>query len=164
MRDSRSRFQSPFLETSNLHNFLLVATLSLLLLKSLQIFFRRRSLHKKFGEGEENIEKIEKAYKSMPGPPRLPLIGNWLTIFLLDKRDHLKKAIELGIQYGPYFRVTIFNEEIIILNSPESVKALLMSGNIEHAHRGSLMEKLWPIEMEGLIIYPVSSHNPNIQT
>ncbi|CAL8085165.1 unnamed protein product [Orchesella dallaii] len=154
MGGSSSGFQTPFLETSNLQNFLLITTLSLLLLKSLQLFFRKRSLHKKFGEREENIENIEKAYKSIPEPRRFPLIGNWLMIFQINKRDHLKKAIELGIKYGPYFRITLFNEEIIILNSPESVKALLMSGNIEHAHRGTLMEKLWHKEMEGMIIYP----------
>ncbi|CAL8085382.1 unnamed protein product [Orchesella dallaii] len=97
---------------------------------------------------------IYKAYKSLPGPSPFPLklIGN--SFLFLPNIDLPQKFIQLAKTYGPHYRLTLINEDFVVLNSPAAAQAVLGSTDLRHFRRGRMLERLWPTELQSLLIWP----------
>ncbi|ODM98334.1 Cytochrome P450 4C1 [Orchesella cincta] len=99
---------------------------------------------------ERDLNRYD-TYKSLPGPRPFPLklIGNGLSF--LFERDILKAVINMAVKYGPYYKLIFFNEEIVMLNSPEAAQALLMSSDNGHLGKGRIEEKIFPTELDSML-------------
>ncbi|KAL1472802.1 hypothetical protein MTO96_039094 [Rhipicephalus appendiculatus] len=62
-----------------------------------------------------------------PGPPGLPLIGNWLTV---GRHFYFRDCIRWAVKYGPVVRLKIGATNIIVLLDQESIEKYLRIGSI----------------------------------
>ncbi|ODM94569.1 Cytochrome P450 4C1 [Orchesella cincta] len=91
---------------------------------------------------------------SLPGPRPFPwkFIGNTLSV--VSNIDIPQLLLKLAKTYGPYYRFTFANEEFIIISSPSAAQAVLSSTDSLHLRKGRVLEKIWPVETQALMIMP----------
>ncbi|CAL8085162.1 unnamed protein product [Orchesella dallaii] len=129
--------------TEYLRDVLLVFLFFLTSLKLLQKYIKQWHLSRKLGKDE--TQDIYKAYRSVPGPPSFPFIGNAINV--LPKHGMLERLLNLGIKHGHCFKLTNpLTEDLVFLNSPEAVQAILSSH--EHLRKSYLLEKLCPSKID----------------
>ncbi|CAL8085215.1 unnamed protein product [Orchesella dallaii] len=141
-----------FVESHSLRGLLLVFFTTLFLVRVVQRLLT--SILKEDSQTGSNEDDLYKAYKNLGGPRPFPLrlIGNgYLMIY---KNDLLRMIVDMPRKYGACYKLTAFNEDIVVLNSPEAAQALMMSPSMGHVRRGRLMERIWPEEIESFILYP----------
>ncbi|XP_051899460.1 steroid 21-hydroxylase [Pristis pectinata] len=74
----------------------------------------------------------DRSHRAVPGPSSLPLIGNLTDLRHKDLHVHLS---ELARTFGPIYRLRLWNQDIIVLNSLKLIKEALVKRSSEFAGR-----------------------------
>lgn len=59
----------------------------------------------------------------IPGPPALPVIGN---VHLIDMEKVHQQCTNWAARYGPVIRLQIFHDNLVVLNTPETIKEAML--------------------------------------
>ncbi|XP_067829845.1 steroid 21-hydroxylase [Heptranchias perlo] len=80
-------------------------------------------------EGRFQTERIQQV---LPGPPSLPIIGNLWDLRRKDLHIYLSK---LGKTLGPIYRLRLWSQDIVVLNSTDLIKEALVKRSLDFAGR-----------------------------
>ena len=73
--------------------------------------------------------------KSIPTPPKMPIIGNMLTI---DKDQPLQSLMQLTRDLGPIFQLDMMGTPLVIVSGADLVDELCDEKRFDKAVRGPL--------------------------
>src|SRR5262245_23212011 len=97
----------------------------------------------------------ETSLLDIPVVPGLPLIGSALDF----KRDKLAFMRDLVETYGDICAFRVGREEVVVLNNPEHVNAVLLDAGIKFInHRPTKKSALAPLLGQGIVYREGSSH------
>ncbi|CAG9837629.1 unnamed protein product [Diabrotica balteata] len=91
---------------------------------------------------------LKKVYK-LPGPPKLPIFGNFFDLFSLDTVQLFKKFREWGQKYSPVYSFVVFNKAIVCISGAEEFEKI--AAGSKHLSKGFSYSLVEPWLGKGLL-------------